>query len=364
VRNDAHLCPYDTEGRPARAPRVARCIAILAIVCSMVAGARPAAAQVVPPEGGPAVQSWALTPSGEDPTQPGARTDLTYELAPGATIQDSVTVFNYGNVQLTLRVYSTDAFNTATGAFELLAGDTPPTDVGTWVTLPQPNITLPPKSSITLPITITVPQNAPPGDHAGAILAASRIGGDDGQGHEVAIDRRTGTRLYIRVAGPLNPALVVEKVKASYSGGGLVPTAGSVKLTYTVRNAGNVRLAGHQKINVQGLKLLNIKSQDPDDLPELLPGNALTLTAQLDGVGAALRLDVDMSVTPFTASGAVESASSRYTATAHVWAIPWSLVVLLLLIVAAWRRVRRGRIDGTGLLLHSGTRVDQEPVSV
>src|SRR5262245_27067586 len=74
-----------------------------------VASSVRAAAQA--DDGTPSIQSWALAPSGADPGEPSSRPNLSYETAPGAEIQDSVTLWNYGNTQLTFRIYATDAFN-------------------------------------------------------------------------------------------------------------------------------------------------------------------------------------------------------------------------------------------------------------
>ena len=73
----------------------------------------------------------------------------------------------------TSAIYSTDALNGDGGGFELLPGDQAPTDVGSWVQVAQENLTVPPGMEITLPITITVPPDARPGDHVGGIVASS-----------------------------------------------------------------------------------------------------------------------------------------------------------------------------------------------
>ena len=41
-------------------------------------------------------------------------------LAPGAAVQDSVTLWNYSDIPVDFDVYATDAFNTQAGGFDVL----------------------------------------------------------------------------------------------------------------------------------------------------------------------------------------------------------------------------------------------------
>lgn len=324
-------------------------LAALASTGATPAFGRQPSGEPAPPSGGdvPSVNSWALSPTGVTPGQPenpGSRPYLSYDMAPGATINDSVSVFNYGNVQLTFKVYATDAFNDTSGAFDLLPGDKPPADVGTWVTLPQRELTVPARSRIDLPITVSVPPDASPGDHSGAILAASQVEGTGPNGKIVNVDRRAGSRLYLRVAGPLDPRIVVDRVKSTYHWA-LNPLAGSLDVTYTLRNAGNIRLPAHQRLAVKAPFGLELDQRAPADVPELLPGNSVTLRAHFSDVPAAFRDSTTVSVTPVPPAGA--TSDLRLVAAARVgatWAIPWSVlafVALVLIVVWLYRRRRR-----------------------
>ena len=65
------------------------------------------------------------------------------------------------------------------------------------------------------------------------------------------LDRRTGTRLLIRVNGPLTAELAVTDVSTDYSPA-LNPLAGSATVTYVVENRGNTRLGGTATAAVGG----------------------------------------------------------------------------------------------------------------
>lgn len=338
--------------------RPARTLAAL-LVCAAAAaltlapGGGVAVAQDSGQAGGgdvPSVNSWALSPGGTTPGQPapGSRPNLSYEVSPGDVINDSVSIFNYGNVQLTFGVYATDAFNNAAGNFDLLPGAQPPKDVGTWIHLPQANVTVAARTRLDLPITIDVPKGTSPGDHAGAILAASQVQATDSSGRVVNLDRRAGSRVYIRVAGALDPRLVVDDVHAVYGGRLLDPLKGRLELTYRVRNTGNLRLTAHQHLEVKAPFGLELGDKAAPDIGELLPGNSVTLHARFDDVAATVRVTGEITVTP---SGGAPAGARLVAAVggASTWAIPWMVVAVL---VAAWivRKLYRRRRPEPGQL--------------
>jgi uncharacterized membrane protein len=334
--------------RRARVWLVAAALAISAVALAAPAsGVTPSAARAQQTTADE-VNSWSLSPSGADPGQPGARPNLSYSLAPGATVEDSVVLRNYSNVQLTFRVYATDAFNNETGDFSLLDGNTAPKDVGSWVKVSQESITLAPDTGIDIPITIQVPADAQPGDHSGAILASSRTAAADGS-RQVLLDRRVGSRLYLRVDGKVNPGLVVEDLKTSYDAN-VNPLGGDLDVSYTVRNAGNIRLGARQEVEINDL-LGTVETRKGKDISQLLPGNSLTFHQHFSGIAATIRVSADVKITPVAIAGADVAPQPSTTRTAHTWAIPWSLLLLLAVLAAVvWvlRRQRRraGRSGG------------------
>ncbi|MGH9085492.1 MAG: WxL protein peptidoglycan domain-containing protein, partial [Acidimicrobiales bacterium] len=293
------------------------------------------------------VHSWALAPAGStDPDAPGNRPTLSYETAPGATISDAVTLYNYSNVQLTFRLYATDAYNNEDGAFDLLAGDAQPTDVGSWVALEQENITLAPRSQATIPMTVTVPADAAPGDHAGAVLAASGTIGTGPDGKIVNLDRRTGSRIYLRVTGDLRPELAVEGLTTIYEPS-FNPAGGTAEVTYRVRNRGNVRMSGTHAVSVHGPLGIGRHSVPTEDLPELLPGEDYTVHATLEGVPAGGLVFTDVDVQPRTVDGVeagLDDVGGHGTAVAPPVTVLMTAIALWLALRAR-RAYRRHRAD-------------------
>lgn len=326
-------------------------LAVLALGAPGVARAQDAPAATDDPlagSDGPAAKDpprneWALTPTGDNPAEPGSRPNLSYEIAPGATVRDSVTVWNYSDQQLAFRVYARDAFNTPSGGFDLLRRDQESTDAGSWITLEQNSLIVPPHSGIASALTVAVPSDASPGDHAAGIVAAIESPSTTDGSDSVVVEHRAGSRVYVRVAGPVNPSLVVDSVHAQYHRGLLTPLGGDLDLTYTVRNAGNVRLSAHQVLEATGPFGIGLGSSTPDDVPELLPGSSITLTGKVSGVLPLIRVTGSVRLEPFSADGSVDPAPESVSRSASSWAVPWVWLALLVVVIVTFRIVRRRR---------------------
>lgn len=327
--------------------------ALLVASPCQVAGAQadsaPADGPVADDGGGVEVHSWALAPTGsEDPREPGNRPFFSYEAAAGTTVEDSLTIANYGNVPLNLRVYATDAFNNADGHLDILAGHETPTEVGTWISLPQENVTVPPRRQVSMPIKISIPADASPGDHAGALLASSSVGGTGPDGRTVNLDRRTGSRVYIRVAGAITAELALEDMITSYTPT-LNPLGGRLEVTYQLVNRGNVRLQGTEDLSASLPFGLMTRKAPRRDLPELLPGESVTRRFELENVPAGFVVAAGLTVTPSGSSD--DPATAPVKAGAWSFAIPFAIVAGALLAGLlhharhAYRRRQGGRTD-------------------
>ena len=297
----------------------------------------------LPDEEGGIVNSWALTPARSDGG--GGRTALSYSAAPGTQIEDAVTLFNLGNVDLEFRVYGTDAFNDSSGGFALLEGSETPTDVGSWVELLVEDIVVPAGQQATIPFTLTVPAGASAGDHAGAILASSPIQGRTDEGATVQIDRRTGSRLFVRVDGPLEPELTIEELQTNHDGS-VNPLGGSANVTYRVTNRGNVRLTGRTRATVEGPFGVGREAAEYIQFDDFLPGQSFDVSADFDGVPSlfALRTKAELDQVRQANGGEVEPVESSQTS----FAPPTTVLVLLVLLIGGLlgRRALRRRRNG------------------
>ncbi len=191
-----------------------------------------------------------------------------------------------------------------------------------------------------------MPIDARPGDHAGAILASSEAVGTGPEGDIITLDRRTGSRLYVRVDGPLQPELAVEDLSTTYTPT-LNPLDGRAEVRYRIVNRGNVRLAASHRASLSGPLGLLQTSTATEEVPELLPGESIEITRTLEDVAATGVLFTDIDLDPAAVSGdeQLEPAGRR----SFGFAVPFTVVAALLvlgLVLYARRAYLRHRDEG------------------
>lgn len=312
--------------------------ALLLTVAAGLAGlaAAPAAADSPP-------VTWGIVPSGPD--GPGERAAFEHIVDPGAVVSDVVAVSNYTEQPLTLALYASDAVRNTQGGFDLLPAAEAPTGVGSWVDLGEASVTIPARSRVDVPFRIAVPADATPGDHAGGIVAGLTTHAATGEG-QVAVDRRVGARIYLRVTGTLRPGLTVDDVRLVFDGPPL-GQPGTVRVEYTVRNEGNVRLAGRPAVRVAGPFGLGERGWTGEPLPELLPGDSVAGSAVVAGVWQLGPMDVDVEVRPETSGGQVLGPMPPPSGVAtRLWVVPWITLAVLAVLATAivWRRRRTTKL--------------------
>lgn len=291
--------------------------------------------------------TWQVQPAGAD--GPDDRGAFVLAGEPGATLQDTVAVTNVSTHPITLRVLGSDAFTTSSGEFDLLPTATAPADVGSWITFApgvlagDGSVTIPARSRLSLPFAVAIPVDATPGDHAGGIVTSmSALGADGGQ--QVVVDARIASRIYLTVGGELQPRMQVSDVHATRSGPWWNPFDGSVEVSWTITNTGNVRLAGSQRVTVAGPFGWGGTTASVPDLPEVLPGGSVTQSTVIDAVPALGVIDATGSLQPVDGTGRVAEALAAVTFQTTLIAVPWIVVAaVLVLAVAAWLIVRASR---------------------
>lgn len=271
---------------------------------------------------------------------PDSRSNFSYSATPGAVVRDHVAVSNVSAQPLKLRVYASDAFNTPEGGFDLLPSGRPSVDVGKWVVADRPEVEVAPRSTVIVPFSLTVPANATPGDHTGGLVASltTEAAGSDGQ--RVAVEQRVGARVYLRVSGDLTPRLSIEGLTATYRGRWF--GSGDTALSYVVRNTGNVRLGGKQKVWVETPWGSVVDGPVMADLPELLPGSTFRVSSVVPGVLPVGWVDGVAHIDPVAPAGTTPVpgvAEARTTTAAPPWVVVIAfLFVALVLVLLSLRR--------------------------
>jgi hypothetical protein len=283
--------------------------------------------------------AFSVQPSGED--GPGGRDFFVYTFPTGQKFGDRVAISNLSDATATYAVYATDAVNTDDGSFSLLREEEKPTDVGTWVELGATQYTLEPHQQVILPFTLTVPANATPGDHVGAIVAQKLDDpGDTSGGIGADVRVRVGARIYVRVDGVTNPSLSVDSFNVTYDTPGLPFTGRTAKVTYVLTNTGDIRLSPTADLKLGGLFGLGGTATPRRQIPELLPGGSITIAEVVNDVKPYLRLTAELAVV-------AEDGTVNTGASITQWAIPWLFLGILGAVVVAivaqrlWARRRK-----------------------
>ncbi|MEU5786025.1 WxL protein peptidoglycan domain-containing protein [Micromonospora lupini] len=312
-------------------------LSLLAVVAAAGVGAGPARAA----DGNVA---WTVRTASNSYGE--ARSSYSYNVNPGGAVEDAMVVANRGPAPLTLAVYAADGFTTDAGQLDLLTRDKKSVAVGAWVKAGAGSVVIQPGKTAQVPFTINVPANATPGDHVGGILT-TLTQADQAEG--INVDRRLGIRITLRVGGELKPNLAIENLHVTYDGSSNPFGKGDATVAYTIHNTGNAALSGQQAVSVSGpFGVLRARAGDIAAPPQLLPGESWDVKVPVRGVAPAVRLAATATVTPLLTDASGSTTSLKpIEATAHGWALPWmvvlALVVLIAVVVGAYLYRRRSR---------------------
>jgi hypothetical protein len=286
------------------------------------------------------------------PTGGTVRPNFSFSATPGAVVNDMVAAVNYSSEPLSLQVYATDAVETTAGGFGLLPAGQQPTGVGSWIALAPgdasvqvPAETVNGPGGVLIPFVVHVPENATPGDHVGGIVASLQTTSSNTTGQRIILNQRIGTRVFLRVAGPVAPQLTVTGLHAVYEGTANPAGKGEVRISYLVKNTGNVDLGVGQSVAVSGLVGDNQRAQLAK-VPLLLAGASVPESVVVSGVWPQLLLHATVTAAPVAVAGTSVTGLAPASASTAVWAIPWTLLALIALavLVIIWAlRIRKRR---------------------
>jgi len=220
--------------------------AVLAVLAAMPVGAQAQSTGATPPTTAPVKGNsfgFAVTPYASGGSLP--RDYFDYQLQPGRSVQDRVSIVNDTDQAKDFYLYTADAYNTERGggfALRLRTETSPGT--ASWVRVPVDRYRVPAKKAALIPIQIAVPADATPGDHTAGIVAEEVIAPAGANGPTgVQTIHRVAARVYLRVSGPIHPALRISAFAVSHDNPA-VPYAHKSRTTvaFTVTNTGNLRL--------------------------------------------------------------------------------------------------------------------------
>jgi hypothetical protein len=325
-------------------------LAVLPAVCvtllvAMVAFAGPSGADT----------TWSVVPA--DANGPDGRSVIDLELAGGQQVIEHVAVINRSTEPVDFAIDANDGYLTSKGYFDMRPSDVTPVDGGAWMEVPD-KVTIAAGATSIVPVKVSIPQNATPGDHpAGVTASLETVSG------QVRVQNRVGVRLNIRVTGDYVAKLAVTGVQAEYTGSWNPFAAGSVEVTYTVANVGNVRLATDNRILASTFASESSWS-DPSGAKarEMLPGGSRTLAARVPGAWPLGPVSTTITAIPSPAGKPLPGVTAeRVAIEVTAWALPWpqlALLALLALVFLAIRVIgarRRRRIEKLIIINGRGT---------
>ncbi|MGW9114070.1 WxL protein peptidoglycan domain-containing protein [Microbacterium sp. NPDC055683] len=302
------------------APAAAAPAAETASASPVVASASPVAAASAS-EG----VAWGVEPGGD-----ADRANFDYEVDPGAVVEDAMVVRNTGTESLALGVYAADAYTTAEGVLDLRLADEPLDDSGAWIALDVSEIVLAPGESAEVPFTVTVPADASPGDHPAGVVT-SLVTRTDGE--PLAVDRRLGIRLNLRVSGELTPSAEIVDANAVFAPSWNPFAGGSVTVTYRLENTGNTRVLADDAVALAGPLGVGAVALGAQTTPEVVPGSTIVVERVLADVPAIGWLTGAVTLAP-AAVGLGAQPLAAVTVELSTPAVSWTLCGLLVLVVA------------------------------
>lgn len=325
-----------------RLPAILTLAALLVAVPATTAlaassGIAPVEADETPSPTAPAGTTWALQPATAD--GPDGRVSLRHVVDAGGTVDDLLALTNFGAEPASFAVYASDGTITVDGNFDLIPSDRESVDGGSWITLgaiegstPRDGggmiVSVPAQATVAVPVRISAPAVATPGDHPAGVVA-EYIPGDSSS---VQLASRVGVRAHIRVSGDLVPALVTERVSATYSPSWNPFVPGRVTLTYAIVNAGNVRL-GTQTVTTLGGPFGIAASATNGELREVLPGQASTTTVEIETWPTFFSWGDIVSTPAPVGEDVIEGSLTAETVPFTVWTVPWAQLLLVALLV-------------------------------
>ncbi|MCK1796946.1 hypothetical protein MTQ01_13160 [Streptomyces sp. XM4193] len=287
-------------------PRRLLLIALAAVLC-WTTGTAGSTALAVAPAAGPG-DDWTARPLSSGRAE-GDRPLVYLEGAPGSVLNDTLVLTNSAQQARTYRLSGAEA----QGFGE--------SEAKKWVGFAEDRIRVPARTRAEIPFSVTVPGNAPPGDHPGAV----RVAGPGG-----AVD----VPLRLRVTGRTLPALALQDVRID-----------GERVRYTLVNRGNTVLSPKLALKADGWRGTVVERGPKALKVGLAPGERVTRSEPWPGTPAFERVSLTLTV---TAGGGAQATAETGEST-----VPWLPIGLGTLVLVgaaggAWW-VRRGRrADGSG----------------
>jgi hypothetical protein len=254
-----------------------------------------------------------------------------YAVNPGAVLDDSVEVLNLAEREHTFRLYAADLVQGKDGGLAPSFPEDRQREVGAWIHLDSSSAGLGPKGKTKVPFRLNVPEDATPGDHLGAVVAAFKPPQKPGA---VVVESRVALMVRVRIPG-------VAKLDGTVGPLRLRPGRGARRFTVEVRNTGNLLLTTVGRIEIRnGSETVAVVPVSPKQI-YVIPNGKTQFEAEWKGTPL---FGKRTATAAFTLSAYKERDIKRSSNTVTMSFFAWSLLLALIVISLAvlwWYRRRR-----------------------
>lgn len=136
-----------------------------------------------------------------------------YELLPGDTKSDTVTIINHGSTDYDFTV-RTGKYDVESEDYSAETGDVsnPMSNVGDWVSFDTTTYHLKSGENTTVPFTVKVPEEATPGAHTGTLFATIKPNATEG----IIMAKSVGLVMYANIGGDIQKQGSVEGISVPF----------------------------------------------------------------------------------------------------------------------------------------------------
>lgn len=269
-----------------------------------------------------------------------ARSWFVYKLSSGESASDTIVVTNHSDQKKFIQIEALDALTTLSGNYSLVGSPADNKDIGTWVKVDAKRFYISPGVSQEVDFTVTVPQGASVGEHAGGIVVYEVNPLTSG----VNIKARVGARMYVTVPGEVMRKIMFEDV-------GYLIQDGKLTFHIKAKNESNVKLQPALDITVSGL--LGSRRQEEEQNGLYIAGAKMELDKQWDKPAPKfgyykVKLVFHTGTTEQTLTNGAASTlpDETFEYTLSFWVGTQHLWWLLLVLVLAWLAYR-GAVYGS-----------------
>ena len=195
-------------------------------------------------------------------------------------------------------------------------------------------------------LALSVPLNTYSDDQGAAVVAVLSSPGTHQKRQNVHSDQRASSRVYIRVRGIARPGLRVLTLTARHHAGQLPRSRGHVRVSYIVRNVGHVGHGADQVVTARTPVSAGHRGRPAAVGSCPSPGGQEPVTIDIGDVLATVFGKATDGITSRLFTDQPQHSVVTGTAGTRSQTVPWLLLSILLLLVAA--RVVRGRLRRRG----------------